>query len=65
LQALICCPEQTISDRSTYPGKEGVKKREKRKRNRSRKEGRKTKKHKFTLFTTRGLMTFKEKEYIA
>jgi hypothetical protein len=40
-----------------YPGKEGVKK------NRERR-GRKTKKHKFTPFTTRGLMTFEEKEYI-
>jgi hypothetical protein len=28
LQALICCPEQTITDRSTHPGKRGIKKRE-------------------------------------
>jgi hypothetical protein len=32
---------------------------------RSKKKGRKTKKHKFTPFTTRGLMTFEENEYIA
>jgi hypothetical protein len=38
-----------------------------RKRRSKKKErrGRKTKKHKFTSFTTRGLMTFEEKEYIA
>jgi hypothetical protein len=42
------------------------KQKKKMKRNRSRKEGRKTKKkHKFTPFTTRGLTTFEEKEYIA
>jgi hypothetical protein len=28
LQALICCPEQTITDRSTYPGKGCIKKEE-------------------------------------
>jgi hypothetical protein len=29
LQALICCPEQTITNKSTYPGKGCIKKREK------------------------------------
>jgi hypothetical protein len=28
LQALICCPEQTIIDRSKYPGKGCMKKKE-------------------------------------
>jgi hypothetical protein len=41
------------------------KRREKRKRKKNMKEERKIKKHKFTPFMTRGLMTFKEKEYIA
>jgi hypothetical protein len=37
----------------------------KRRSKKRERRGRKTKKHKFTPFTTRGLMTFEEKEYIA
>jgi hypothetical protein len=46
-------------------GNKKASKREQRKRKKNKKEERKIKKYKFTPFTTRGLMTFEEKEYIA
>jgi hypothetical protein len=72
LQALICYLEQTITDRSTYPGKGCLKKEKKKKERKTTQQatiaGNKkylSKKHKFTSSSTRGLAILEEEKYIA